>query len=131
MVLGLVLLVFDALVPSPASSTDDDDALVCDDGSSPWDSNGRPNWACTRDGHSPHDDLCWNERLDHCYGDDGKDLGVCVFAQEECNSRLACFDLWLYCAGEYKCLESSVIGCTKGTCTTDESSKPDESLLGS
>lgn len=131
MVLKLVLFALDLLASPPAPTVDDDDEMVCDDGSSAWDSSGRPNWACTRDGCSPHDDGCWDEQLAHCYGDDGKDLGVCVFAREDCNSVLACFDLWLYCAGEYKCLESSTIGCTKGTCVTDEASAKIDSLLGS
>ncbi len=131
MMLELVFVVFAALISPPAASTVDDDAPICDDGSSAWLSSDGPNWACTRDGCSPHEDACWSEQLAHCHDDGGKDLGVCVFARESCSSRLACFELWLYCAGEYECLESSTIGCTKGTCTTDEASTRDESLVGS
>lgn len=130
MVLKLVLLVLDALVSSPVAPPADDDEMICDDGSPAWDSSGKPNWACMLDECSPHEDACWDDRLDHCYGYGGEDLGVCVLAREDCNSVLACFDLWLYCAGEYRCLESSAIGCTKGTCTTDEAAKRNESLLG-
>lgn len=129
MVVKLVLLMFDALLPSPASPIADDDEMICDDGSSPWDSSNSPNWACTREECTPHDDVCWDDRLDHCYDEQGKNLGVCVFARESCSSRLACFDLWLYCAGEYTCLESGTIGCTKGTCTTDEAGVRSNSLL--
>lgn len=118
MVLKLALLLFETLVvdPVPVATTDDDE-LICDDGSSAWDSNDLPNWACTREGCSPSKESCWDERLDDCLDPNGADLGVCVYESDSCSSRFECFDLWLYCDGVYHCSQPEVVGCSAGTCT--------------
>jgi hypothetical protein len=116
MVFELMFLVLDVLVPNPVSVTYEDE-MVCDDGSSAWASSGEPNWACTRKGCTPHEEACWEGRLDHCFGDDGSDLGACVYSRKDCDTRLSCFELWFYCAGVYTCHEDAGIGCTRGTCT--------------
>lgn len=122
MVLELLFLVLDATTPvsAPESVDDEDDVMTCDDGSLAWDSTGSPNWACTISGCSPHESSCWSERLDVCFDEDGEELGRCSYSADECHGRWECFDLWLYCEGEYECHESGIIGCTHGTCTTAE-----------
>jgi hypothetical protein len=118
MVFKLVFLVLDVLVSPPASTSVDDDEMTCDDGSLAWDPNDGPNWACHREGCTPHDKVCWSDRLAYCTDELGKDLGVCVYERDECHGRLDCFDMWLYCAGTYECVESGVVGCVHGVCTT-------------
>lgn len=118
MVFKLVFLVFDALVSPSAPMISEYDEMLCDDGSLAWDEG--PNWECTRDGCTPHDDVCWSDRLAHCRDRNGKDLGTCVYERDDCDTRWDCFNMWLYCAGKYECTESGGIGCLHGTCTTDE-----------
>lgn len=91
----------------------------CDDGSSPRDLDGSPNWDCELRGCSPLAPVCWSDRLDFCFDDLGDDMGVCAWAEpQHCDSRLTCFDLWTSCDGKYECHEDdSWIGCTNGTCT--------------
>jgi hypothetical protein len=101
----------------------------CDDGAPAWSDRGSPNWDCELHGCTPHEAICWSERLDHCYDVSGNDLGLCLFAVETCNSRFTCFDLWLYCPGQYECTdEDSWIGCTEGKCTTADSPAPGTSV---
>lgn len=90
---------------------------LCDDGSSPHHSNGAPNWACFIDGCSPSAEVCWEDRTAGCFDEEGEENGSCVLTKQTCKSKLACFDMWLGCAGTYRCLEdSSWIGCTDGVC---------------
>lgn len=114
--LALLLLEVCASPPDLSPRT----APLCDDGTRAWGRDRTPNWGCERWGCGPLESLCWSDRLDHCYDVAGNELGVCEYAVETCNSRFSCFDLWLYCPGEYQCHdEDSWIGCTNGTCTTD------------
>lgn len=93
--------------------------LRCDDGSNLYESDGAPNWDCELRGCSPHEWVCWSERLDHCYDDSGDDNGVCIAKKvTPCNSRWECFKAWANCKGEYQCESTSWPGCTKGSCTT-------------
>ncbi|MCA9707613.1 MAG: hypothetical protein KDK70_17305 [Myxococcales bacterium] len=122
--LGLAFLLAGSLGSAPSfDQLTTEPPPLCDDGSSARNPDGTPNWSCSRQGCSAEEALCWDYRLDHCYGADGEDLGVCVIEVAECSGRLACFDMWLFCAGEYNCVEDGVIGCTKGTCSTDTSGK--------
>lgn len=128
MVFTLVLFALDALLFHPSSEALEDEVMVCDDGSPAWRSDGEPNWSCVRKGCTPHASSCWADQLDHCYRDDGTDLGICVRKQKTCNNQWACFELWLYCDGTYECHESGNVGCKRGTCTTAET-KSQDSLL--
>lgn len=113
---ALLLLMLSAPPPGP----DDASApLVCDDGGSPWSTDGSPNWDCTLDGCSPHDMVCGEERLDHCRDEAQPDVDHCAYSTIECHSKWSCFDLWVGCPGEYKCLdEESWIGCDHAQCKT-------------
>lgn len=104
-----------ALASAPDSVVGD---VLCDDNASAWDQYGMPNWACTIEGCSPHESSCWDYRLDHCYDDDGVDLGECAFQKSTCGNRLDCFNLWVYCEGSYECHSDTILGCTNGTCTS-------------
>lgn len=112
------LLLF--LLSGPPSGPGDASAsLVCDDGSSPRLPDGSPNWNCTIEGCSPHDMTCYEERLDHCRDEAQPAVDHCRYQTTECKSKIACFDLWLGCPGEYKCLdEESWIGCNHAQCKT-------------
>lgn len=101
-----------------ASPTERPDAIRCDDGSPLYTPEGRPNWDCWLAGCTPHDDICWSDRLDHCFDEAGNDRGVCVYSTSRCDGVFSCYKLWFSCVGEYKCLESGpIVGCKKGTCT--------------
>jgi len=92
--------------------------VVCDDGSSPRRADGSPNWDCEIHGCSPHEPICWSDRLDFCFDESGDDLGICTYRpRKKCGSRWSCFDLWLYCDGVYQCHDDSWVGCTNGSCT--------------
>lgn len=103
--------------------------LRCDDGSSPFQSDGSPNWDCEIHECSPHEDLCWSERLDHCYDDNGDDNGVCGGEEvTTCKSKWSCFKLWVGCNGPYQCNSGVWYGCDDGQCTErnrkSESARP-------
>jgi len=91
----------------------------CDDGSPLRHPDGSPNWDCELRGCSPHEAVCWSDRLDYCYDESGDDAKICAWGKlQTCNSRWTCFDLWTGCDGKYECNEEdSWIGCTDGTCT--------------
>ena len=91
----------------------------CDDGSNLKSPDGSPNWACEIHDCSPHEAVCWSDRLDFCYDEEGDDAGVCAWGEPQtCNSRWSCFDTWSGCNGQWECHESvSWVGCTDGTCT--------------
>jgi hypothetical protein len=111
------LLVLSLQVSLAAGDTDDE--AICDDGSPAFHRNDRPNWSCMRRGCSPSAAVCWTDRLDECRDDAGDIHDSCRIAVETCNSRLSCFDLWLYCEGVYTCHESGGVGCKSGTCETN------------
>lgn len=93
--------------------------LRCDDGSSVYHVDGSPNWDCELRNCSPHEFVCWSERLDHCYDDSGDDNGVCGARKvTSCKSRWGCFKLWANCNGEYTCTQNAWPGCAEGSCTT-------------
>lgn len=100
------------------------DAELCDDGSAAWSDDDLPNWSCERHGCSADEGLCWDYRIDHCFTETGEDSGICLLDVEECTNRFQCFDLWLYCPGEYHCDDPGIVGCRHGTCTTDENNPP-------
>lgn len=133
MLYQLALLLLEALAhgPTPGPAMAPVETLVwCDDGSAPWHADGQPNWACTLQGCTPQAAVCWEERLDHCYDDEGRDLGECAYEFQKCDSRYSCFNLWLYCDGVYHCNTNEVIGCSSGSCTA-ASTRPDgEELAG-
>ena len=117
--LKLALLVWGlASQTVPAVATTEES--VCDDGSPAWDSQGQPNWSCTIEGCSPHEQVCWDYRLEHCFDETGRDLGTCTYQKDECSGRVACFNLWVHCGGAYVCHSDTVFGCTNGTCTDTE-----------
>ncbi len=122
--LKLAFLLLEIIVPSPTPATTTtttvDDEQSCDDGSSAWDSTDRPNWACTVEGCAPHEESCWEERVEHCFDPEGTDLGVCSYEVEKCNTTFECFDMWFFCTGVYHCDQPEVIGCSSGTCTTPD-----------
>lgn len=112
-----ILLAILATVSVPAA---DDVTVVkptCDDGSSPYDENGRPNVDCEIDGCTVIEPLCWSERLDDCYDVSGSDNGACVLRDKECDTAVGCFGLYLSCVGEWSCEDSHWWGCGEGTCT--------------
>lgn len=110
--------------PSPAAQTRPSGPTslraprLCDDGSAPWDPAGAPNWDCEIDACSPHELICWDERLDFCFDDSGNDAGICLWrAQQSCSSVWQCFKLWANCDGRYECqVTGSPFGCAEGTC---------------
>jgi len=118
-----LLLIFHLFATSNATWMNDpegvEEELLCDDGSSAFDDEGKPNWQCQRRGCTPDAHVCWSEKIAHCRDAAGGLLSTCSVATEECNSRFSCFDLWLYCEGEYGCDESGGVGCKKGHCKTD------------
>lgn len=102
----------------------------CDDGSSPWRRGGRPNFTCHVDGCSSRGPVCFADRLAHCYDETGAVSGDCALAKEECHSKVACFDMWLYCPGVYECHDkTSWVGCNHGSCTTDTAPVAPDDLL--
>lgn len=102
----------------------------CDDGSSPWRRDGRPNFDCHVGGCSSRGPVCFADRLAHCHDVAGADTGACELETDECHSKLACFDMWLYCAGVYKCHDAtSWVGCNHGSCTTDTAPVAPDDLL--
>ena len=115
--IDLAFMLWGALV-STSMASEEPEEPTCDDGSAAWD-DGRPNFSCTLSGCAPHDRECWDFRLDYCYDETGKDMGICSFSVETCSSILACFDMWLYCEGAYECTSDTSVGCTSGSCTTD------------
>jgi hypothetical protein len=116
MVLFLIGIVSRAVSPLAADLDDGEAAVLCDDGSFPWGSDLQPNWACTIRGCSPSDRICWPEKTDACYDEDGDTFGVCTIETKTCDSRLSCFDMWLHCVGTYECNSDEIVGCTEGTC---------------
>jgi hypothetical protein len=99
--------------PEPAYT----DEPVCDDGSSPYDKNGRPNIRCEIDGCSVIDRMCWSERLNYCYDDNGSDNGFCGLYEMECHNGLSCSGMWLACVGQWACEDPHWWGCGEGSCT--------------
>lgn len=98
--------------------------IRCDDGSSPRDAAGKPNWDCYIEGCSSNDLICWEERLDHCF-DESSTEAQCVFTTSTCSSKIRCFDLWLGCSGKWECMDTeSWIGCDSGKCTTGQPAPP-------
>lgn len=114
----LVISIFIALLPIGVSDGTYRPKVSCDDGASPYDRRGRPNIDCAIDGCWPDELICWSDRLDHCFSDDGEDLGVCLFTTSTCGSWHSCFDLFLYCDGQWGCNSSSWGVCTNGYCIT-------------
>lgn len=96
--------------------------LRCDDGHAIFEPDGSPNWDCELQGCSPHEALCWSDRLDHCYDENGDENGMCGGKKvTPCNSRWECFKSWANCTGEHTCDDTSGwLGCPKGACTTNE-----------
>lgn len=115
---SLVFLLWGVLSSSPAVDSTADDRDLCDDDATAWDAEGWPNWACTIEGCTPHEQICWDHRLDDCYDEDGNDRGTCAYHETHCHTRLECFNLWVHCEGSYECHSDTAIGCTDGTCTT-------------
>lgn len=101
-----------------SSSVADSTTDLCDDDTTVWDADGWPNWACAIEGCTPHEPICWDHRLDHCFDEDGNDRGTCAYGETECHNRLECFNLWVHCEGSYECHSSTSVGCTDGTCIT-------------
>lgn len=94
-----MLLQVALLVLSFSSIEIPDDTKICDDGSSPWEENGQPNWRCTLDGCLPLSQVCWEERLDICYED-----GVfCDISDITCEGLWDCFVLAIECDGKMTC----------------------------
>lgn len=131
MVLQLALLLLDVFAHNLTSEpmTTDQRQISCDDGSAPWDAAGQPNWACVRHGCTPHEAVCWEDRLDYCYDDAGRDRGICAYEHQKCDSKYTCFNLWLYCDGVYHCNTNEVVGCSSGTCTASTERSGEASLL--
>lgn len=94
----------------------------CDDGSAPKNRYGRPNWLCRIDGCGPQAELCWADRLDHCFDSAGNDLGVCVYTVIPCGSVFSCFELWFACGGTWECERPGTVGCKQGKCTIADGS---------
>lgn len=114
----LELSILLALLPAGPTELSAAPRPRCDDGSPPYDRRGRPNLDCVVDGCWPDEPICWSERLDHCFSEDGDDAGVCVFTASTCDSWYSCFDLFLYCDGQWGCNSSSLGVCTDGYCIT-------------
>jgi hypothetical protein len=93
---------------------------ICDDGSFPYDANGRPNFQCKIDGCGPADRVCWPDALAGCYDDAGEENGVCLLATESCEGIVPCFGMWLACYGTWVCEIPGVLGCKQGSCTENE-----------
>jgi len=99
--------------------------LRCDDGSPVWTPDGGPNWDCELAGCSPHEQVCWSDRLDVCFDESGDSNGVCKFAEpQKCDSRWSCFKLWASCDTEYTCEKPVGWGCGGGTCASVQVVKP-------
>lgn len=113
MVMALALLL-GLLSQDTAETLKPDDEALCDDGSSPWTRDGRPNWRCRRDRCSPHARVCWEER---CSDEAGAD--ICEDAPTtKCEGVLACFREWFSCTGKWGCDKPGDWGgCAAGGCT--------------
>lgn len=103
-------------------------AQFCDDGSAPITRYGRPNWNCWLNGCSPRSEICWSDRLDHCFDTDGRDLGVCSYDVIHCEGYLSCFETWFTCTGEWGCDRLGSVGCKVGHCTITD--KPSQGTCG-
>lgn len=88
----------------------------CDDGEEPFTVTGEPNWVCEIDGCSPLEANCWEYRNRHCYDEFGEENGTCELERKTCQSKFSCFELWVGCAGYYKCTEAGTLGCNEGYC---------------
>lgn len=93
--------------------------LRCDDGKSPYQKDGSPNWECEIRDCSPFEALCWIGAHDECYDENGDDNGACGGEEvKTCKGWASCFGLWARCDGEYECKVSSRFGpCNEGICT--------------
>lgn len=81
------------------------DVVVCDDGSTLYDRDGRTgdiNYRCIREGCSMFEEDCWDFRLDHCYDHDVSN-GQCTLAEETCTTKGGCIWLWAWCEGTLHC----------------------------
>jgi hypothetical protein len=99
-----------------------DEVQVCDDGSSPYDENGRPNVDCEIEGCTVIEPVCWSYRIDRCYDESGSENGVCTLSQADCHNALTCHGLYLACVGEWACEDPHWWGCGEGSCTEAEPS---------
>lgn len=86
----------------------------CDDGSNLFNLDGSVNWRCQLDGCAPLEPVCWPERLDICFDDDGNETGECKWRKDTCDTKLSCVWLWSGCDGEWNYDWDTGIG----SCTT-------------
>lgn len=103
----------------------DERADLCDDGSPPQNRYGRINWSCTVNGCPPNADVCWEDRLDHCFDSSGKDLGVCNYLVSSCDSIASCLAMWFNCTGTWNCNKPTKLACKSGTCTIADAPSPE------
>ncbi|MFV8750933.1 hypothetical protein ACNOYE_10350 [Nannocystaceae bacterium ST9] len=91
----------------------------CDDGSLLIRPDGSVNGRCMIDGCRFGSKVCWSERIEHCFDDEGLDIGVCLLEDTKCDTVLACAWDFAFCDGEYECLVPALVGCQEGICIED------------